>query len=249
MTLTSLEMEIERTTEQEKVDNLMDLQLYPGGRGRATKEDGRLCPELCAVSVPRRQRGPYGGRKITLTHDETPPQPPSSRPEPQHPVAESLPAGSASQRKNGLQRGRSRVFSTRKSALLRTEEPCSGDPEEPPNAQDLRSHVETRSRAPGDLRCTTLREAQLRGRSRALESREETASLPLRRLEPQAQPSAPEYQRETASIYPPSAPPRLNTLSPPPRREAGGMGEKQRQRQRAVRGTRRVGEEKRTRTV
>ncbi|KAJ1126608.1 hypothetical protein NDU88_005015 [Pleurodeles waltl] len=141
------------------------------GRGRATKEDGHLSPELRAVAALRRWRRPCGGRKITLTHVETPPQLPSSQLESQQLVAETLPAGSTSRRKNGLQGGRSRVSSARKSALLRTEEPRSEDPEEPSSTQDLRSHAETRSRAPGDLQCTTLREAQLRGRSRALESR------------------------------------------------------------------------------
>ncbi|KAJ1118745.1 hypothetical protein NDU88_006932 [Pleurodeles waltl] len=68
----------------------------------------------------------------------------------------------------------------------------SGDPEKPPSAQDLRSHEETHYRAPGDLRCTALREAQLQGRSRILESREEAASLPLRQPELQARPPAPE---------------------------------------------------------
>ncbi|KAJ1156361.1 hypothetical protein NDU88_009083 [Pleurodeles waltl] len=77
--------------------------------------------------------------------------------EPQQSAAETLPAGSAPRRergKNGLQRGRSRVSSTRKPSLLRTEEPSPEEPEEPSKAQDLRSRVGTRSGAPGDLGCT-----------------------------------------------------------------------------------------------
>ncbi|KAJ1106352.1 hypothetical protein NDU88_003753 [Pleurodeles waltl] len=49
-------------------------------RGPPTKEDGRLSPELRAAAVPRRRRGPCGGRKITLTHVETLPQPRASDP-------------------------------------------------------------------------------------------------------------------------------------------------------------------------
>ncbi|KAJ1214242.1 hypothetical protein NDU88_001867 [Pleurodeles waltl] len=48
------------------------------GRGRATKEDGRLSPELRAAVASRRRRGPCGGRKIALTHAETLPQPRAS---------------------------------------------------------------------------------------------------------------------------------------------------------------------------
>ncbi|KAJ1113145.1 hypothetical protein NDU88_001400 [Pleurodeles waltl] len=129
------------------------------GRGRATKEDGRLSPELRAAVAPRRRRGPCGGRKIALTHVETLPQPRAS-------VRTSTtgrrdPTGrqraSEGKGKNGLQRGRSRVSSTRKPALLRTEEPSPEDPEEPSKAQDLRSRVGTRSGAPGDLGCTISR--------------------------------------------------------------------------------------------
>ncbi|KAJ1202775.1 hypothetical protein NDU88_006571 [Pleurodeles waltl] len=50
------------------------------GRGRTTKEDGRLSPELCAAAVLRRRRGPCGGRQIALTHVETLPQPRASDP-------------------------------------------------------------------------------------------------------------------------------------------------------------------------
>ncbi|KAJ1207092.1 hypothetical protein NDU88_002484 [Pleurodeles waltl] len=91
------------------------------GRGRATKEDGHLNPELRAVAVPRRRRGPRGGRKNHLNPRRNPSTiaefptrtPTTSRRDPagrQH-VSE----------ENGLQRGRSRVPSTRRSALLRTE--------------------------------------------------------------------------------------------------------------------------------
>ncbi|KAJ1158383.1 hypothetical protein NDU88_011073 [Pleurodeles waltl] len=62
--------------------------------------------------------------------------------EPQQLADKTLSADSAPRRergKNGLQRGRSRVSSTRKPALLRTEEPSPEDPEEPPKTQDLRS--------------------------------------------------------------------------------------------------------------
>ncbi|KAJ1200056.1 hypothetical protein NDU88_003884 [Pleurodeles waltl] len=34
-----------------------------GGRGQATKEDGRLSPELRASAVPRRRRGPAEAEK------------------------------------------------------------------------------------------------------------------------------------------------------------------------------------------
>ncbi|KAJ1156606.1 hypothetical protein NDU88_009324 [Pleurodeles waltl] len=81
---------------------------------------------------PRRRQRLCGGRKITLTHVETPPQPPSSRPEPQQLVAKTLPAGSASRRKNGLQGGRSRVSSARKSALLRRRNPVRETPRSRP---------------------------------------------------------------------------------------------------------------------
>ncbi|KAJ1199258.1 hypothetical protein NDU88_003096 [Pleurodeles waltl] len=48
------------------------------GRGWATKEDGRLSPELRAAVASRRRQRPYGGRKIALTHAETLLQPRAS---------------------------------------------------------------------------------------------------------------------------------------------------------------------------
>ncbi|KAJ1084532.1 hypothetical protein NDU88_004679 [Pleurodeles waltl] len=56
------------------------LQFFTARRGRATKEDGRLSPELRAAAVPRRRRGPRGGQKITLLHVKTLPQPRASDP-------------------------------------------------------------------------------------------------------------------------------------------------------------------------
>ncbi|KAJ1143402.1 hypothetical protein NDU88_009711 [Pleurodeles waltl] len=163
-------------------------KLDAGGRGRATKEDGRLNPELRAVAVPRRRRGPRGGRKNHLnpwrnpsTTAEFPTRTPTT--------SRRDPAGwQRISEENSLQGGRSRIPSTRRPALLRTGEPSLGDPEEPPGVLDLRPLEETRHRAPGDLRCAALTEAQLRGRSRVLESREEAASLPLQRPERQVRP-------------------------------------------------------------
>ncbi|KAJ1130897.1 hypothetical protein NDU88_009241 [Pleurodeles waltl] len=115
--------------------------------------------------APRRS-GPGGAAgalrrpKNRLKARRNPPTTSSFRPEPQQPAAETLPAGSAprrERRKNGLQKGRSRVSSTRKPALLRTEEPNPENPEEPSKAQDLRSRVGTRSGTPGDLECTISR--------------------------------------------------------------------------------------------
>ncbi|KAJ1160842.1 hypothetical protein NDU88_001335 [Pleurodeles waltl] len=54
------------------------LRVSEEGRGRATKEDGRLSPELRAAVAPRRRRGPCGGQKIALTNVKTLPQPRAS---------------------------------------------------------------------------------------------------------------------------------------------------------------------------
>ncbi|KAJ1103314.1 hypothetical protein NDU88_000741 [Pleurodeles waltl] len=81
------------------------LEIRLRGRGRATKEDGCLSPELRAVAVPRRRRGPCGGRKIASIHAGTPLQPLSSQPEPQQPIADTLPAGSASRRNMAYREG------------------------------------------------------------------------------------------------------------------------------------------------
>ncbi|KAJ1165590.1 hypothetical protein NDU88_006011 [Pleurodeles waltl] len=124
------------------------------------KEDGRLSPELHAAPVPRRRRRPRGGRIIALLHVETLPQPRASDPNfNNRPPRSYRPAArlGGKRGKMAYRGGRSRVSSTRKPALLRTEEPSPEDPEEPSKAQDLRSRVGTRSGAPGDLGCTISR--------------------------------------------------------------------------------------------